>query len=40
MFEYGLAGLDEEPLDTECMRPGQKGPTAELLFVIGSDRLR
>ena len=34
-----LAGFDEEQLDASRMSPGQHGPAAEFLAVIGSDRL-
>lgn len=34
----GLAGLDEEELNTTGMRPGEHGAAAELLAVIGPDR--
>lgn len=35
----GLAGFDQEQLDTTSMCPCQHGPAAELLAVVGGVRL-
>lgn len=35
----GFAGFNQEELNATGMRPGQHGPAAELLAVVGSDRL-